>query len=61
MIRLLRQWWCGRKGHPYPTITVPIVGDKPWMPDTDEVFCTNCSAHLYLDYTDSAGTERRNA
>lgn len=61
MFRLIRQWWCGRKGHPFQTITVPIVGDRPGMPETDEVFCTNCGAHLYTDHTDNAGTERRDA
>jgi hypothetical protein len=59
MMRRLRQWWCGRQGHPYPTITVPIVGQRPDEPETDEVFCTRCSAHLHTKYTDGAGTETR--
>lgn len=59
MIRQIKQWWCGKHRHPYPTITIPIVGQYPDGPDTDEVFCTHCSAHLYTEYTDNAGTERR--
>lgn len=59
MWRLVRQWWCRRHGHPYPPIVVPIVGERPWMPETDEAFCTNCSAHLYTVHTDNTGTETR--
>lgn len=59
MIHLLRQWWCGRKGHPHPTIEIPIVGEYPWQPETDEVFCTHCGAHLYRRFTDNAGSECR--
>lgn len=58
-MRRLKQWWCGYKGHPYPTITVPIVGQRPDEPETDETFCRNCGARLYTEYTDCAGTERR--
>lgn len=58
-MRRLRQWWCGRRGHPYPPIIIPISGQRPDEPETDEAFCTHCSTHLYTDYTDSAGTERR--
>lgn len=58
MIRWLKQLWCSHRGHPYPTITIPIVG-QPDEPETDEVFCTMCGAHLNTDYTDNAGIEKR--
>jgi hypothetical protein len=61
MIRWLKQAWCAHRGHPYPTNTVPIVGQRPDEPETDKTYCTGCGAFLYIEYTDSAGTERRDA
>jgi hypothetical protein len=59
MTRWLRQLWCSHRGHPYPTITIPLVGQRPDEPETDTTFCQNCSAELYTEFTDNAGTERR--
>lgn len=44
MIRYLKQLWCAQQGHPYPTISVPIVGPRPEDGETDRVFCRNCGA-----------------
>jgi hypothetical protein len=59
MIRWLKQIWCAHRGHPYPTITVPIVGERPEEPEIDIIFCNNCSAALGTAWTDNAGTEYR--
>lgn len=61
MIRWLKQLWCAHRGHPYSTITVPIVGRRPQEPETDTTFCRGCGAELYTEFTDNAGTERREA
>jgi hypothetical protein len=57
MIRWLKQLLCARRGHPYRTMVVPIVGRRPGDPETDKCFCTNCGAELYTQFTDNAGTE----
>jgi hypothetical protein len=57
--RRIRQWRCGRRGHPYPPIEIPICGQRPDEPETDQVFCSHCGAHLSTRYTDGAGTEIR--
>lgn len=44
VIRWLRQLWCAHRGHPYRTITIPIVGQRPDDEETDRVFCQNCGA-----------------
>ncbi len=56
ILRWFEQYRCGRRGHPYPTRTVPIVS-WPDEPDVAQVFCTHCGAHVGTDYTDDAGTE----
>lgn len=44
MIRRIRQWLCARRGHPYRTITVPIVGEHPWDSDVETTFCRGCGS-----------------
>lgn len=58
--RWLKQIWCAHRGHPYPTITVPIVAQHPQEePGSDVTYCTNCGAILEQRWTDNAGTEIR--
>lgn len=59
MKRWIRQFWCNRRGHPYPTTTVPICGRWPHSPDVDATYCNGCGFELYTEFTDGAGTERR--
>jgi hypothetical protein len=57
MIRRIRQWLCGRKGHPHDTTTVPRAGDRPQEPDYEETYCTGCGAIVRQAWHDSTGTE----
>lgn len=58
MIHWFKQWRCKRRGHPYPTSTVDIVGRFPHQPGSDVTYCTGCGAKLYEEFYDNAGSER---
>jgi 4-aminobutyrate aminotransferase-like enzyme len=42
MIRWFKQVWCSYRGHPYSTIIIPVVGQRPQDPEADTAYCSNC-------------------